>query len=176
MKTALLIVDVQRALIDGHPYDEANFLERLKKLIGAARNNGADVVYVRHNGGKGSPLAYGEPGFEIHPAIAPMRGEMVFDKKYNSAFKETELAKHLNARGIERLVLAGMQTEYCIDATCKSAFERGYSVVIPEGGSTTYDNPFFTAEKLIKFYEKMIWNRNFAGVAALEDAVGALER
>ncbi len=176
MKTALLIVDVQRALIDEHPYDEKNFLDRLKKLIDAARDVGVDVVYVRHDGGKGDPLNDGEPGFEIHPAVAPQPGEMVFDKKYNSAFKETELQKHLNARGIERIVLAGMQTEYCIDATCKSAFERGYSVVIPEGGTTTYDNPFLTAEKLVKFYEKMIWNRNFARVLPLPDAIETLER
>ena len=176
MKTALMIVDVQKALIDEHPYDEKAFLARLKDLIRAARDSGVDVLYVRHDGGKGDPLNYGEPGFEIYPDVAPQPGEMVFDKKYNSAFKETELERHLNARGIERLVLAGMQTEYCIDATCKSAFERGYNVVIPEGGTTTYDNPFLTADKLIKFYEKMIWNHNFARVAPLRDAIGALER
>lgn len=176
MKTALLIVDVQKGLIDEHPYDEKNFLERLQRLIGAARDGGVDVIYVRHEEGKGGPLHEGEPGFEIHSAIAPRTGEMVFTKRYPSSFKETDLAKYLDARGIERLVLAGMQTEYCIDATCKAAFERGYNVVIPRDGTTTYDNPFVSGEKLIKFYENMIWNHSCARVLSFEDAIDALER
>jgi nicotinamidase-related amidase len=176
MKTALLIVDVQRALIDEHPFDEKAFLQRLQKLIGAARASGVDVIYVRHDGGKGDPLTYGEPGFAIHPDIASQPGEMVFDKKYNSAFKETELEKHLNARGIERIVLAGMQTEYCIDATCKSAFDRGYSLVIPAGCTTTFDNQYLSGEQLVSFYENLIWNRRFARVMPLTDAIEALER
>ena len=176
MKTALLIVDVQEALIGGHPYDEENFLERLKTVIAAARDTGVDVAFVRHDEGKGGELREGGPGFEIHPAIAPMRGEMVFNKHYNSAFKETELLKYLNVRGIERIVLMGMQTEYCIDATCKAAFEHGFNVVMPEGGSTTYDNPYISGENLVKFYEQRIWNRNFARVLPMRDALEALER
>lgn len=176
MKTALLIVDVQNALIGAHPYDENHFLERLKQLIDAARGVGVDVIYVRHDSGKTGELDYGTPGFEIHPMIAPQPGEMVFTKKYPNAFKETELAKHLNARGIERIVLAGMQTEYCIDATCKAAFERGYNVVIPAGLTTTYSNQFIAAEKLIKFYENLIWNHNCARLLPFRDAFDVLER
>lgn len=176
MKTALMIVDVQKALIDGHPYDEKAFLERLRGLIGAARDGGVDVIYVRHDEGRGTPLHDGEPGFEIDPSVAPMRGEMVFEKRYGSAFKETELQKYLNARGIERIVLAGMQTEYCIDATCRAAFELGYSVVIPENCTTTYDNKYVAAERLIQYYENHIWNHAFARVVPLRDAIDALER
>ncbi len=176
MKTALLIVDVQQGMIDEHPHDEKAFLERLKRLIGAARYGGVDVIYVQHEEGKGGALHEGEPGFLIPPIIAPQIGEMTFTKRYPNAFKETDLQKHLNARGIERIVLAGMQTEYCIDATCKAAFELGYSIVIPQKGTSTYDNQYVDAENLISFYENQIWSHNCARVVPLADAVDALER
>ena len=54
-------------------------------------------------------------------------GERIFEKCYNSAFKDTGLEEYLKEKKITDIILGGLQTEYCIDATCKSAFERGLS-------------------------------------------------
>lgn len=67
-----------------------------------------------------------------------------------------------------------MQTEYCIDATCKSALERGYQVILPKGGTTTYDNDFLSAEMLCRYYEEKIWNGRFASVLAPDTVCGML--
>ena len=62
-----------------------------------------------------------------------------------------------------------MQTEYCIDTTCRVAYEYGYSVIIPEGGTTTFDNITFKANELLKYYEQKIWNKRFASIIPIED-------
>ena len=64
-----------------------------------------------------------------------------------------------------------MQTEYCIDTTCKVAFEFGYDVVIPSGGTTTYTNPLLSGEKIILYYEKFIWHPPLARVLPMEETL-----
>jgi nicotinamidase-related amidase len=132
------------------------------------------VAYVRHNEGTGKGSTLAVPAWQVHPAIRPAEGEKIFDKRYPSAFKDTGLDEYLKGRGVDALVIAGMQTEYCIDATIKSAFERGYRVFMPEGGSTTYDNHLATADKLVRYYEKDIWDHRFADVVSVDEALGKL--
>ena len=171
---ALLVVDVQQGLIDFHPYRERELLEEIRALIDCARARGTEVLYVRHNEDDREGLYRGSPAWQVHAAIAPFRDERVFDKRFSSAFKETGLDEYLKGRGVKTLVIAGMQTEYCIDATIKSAFERGYRVLMPEGGSATYDNRLAPAERLVPYYEKAIWNGRFADVVSLDAALEAL--
>ncbi|MBP1555735.1 MAG: isochorismatase family protein [Oscillospiraceae bacterium] len=56
-----------------------------------------------------------------------------------------------------RLMIAGLQTNYCIDATVKSAFERGYEVIIPEGSNSTFDNNYMTGETTVRYYNEDVW-------------------
>jgi nicotinamidase-related amidase len=62
-----------------------------------------------------------------------------------------------------------MQTDYCIDATCKVAFEKGYDVTIISGTTTTVDNEYFKAEKLVCYFENAVWNNRFANVESIEE-------
>jgi nicotinamidase-related amidase len=171
---ALLVVDVQQGLIDWHPYRADELLKQIGQLIDRARENGTEVIYVRHNEDDKDGLFLGSPAWQVHSAIAPKKGERIFDKRFSSAFKNTGLDEYLRGRGIKTLVVCGMQTEYCIDATIKSAFERDYAVFMPEGGSTTYDNRLATADKLVAFYEKAIWNGRFADVIPPDEALAKL--
>ena len=175
MKTALLVVDIQEALIHGRPYRAAEFLDTIRMLLAAARQSKTEVIYVRHDGGPGSPLAANSAGWNIYAPIAPLPTEKIFDKKYSSSFYGTGLKEYLHAQAIGELVLVGMQTEYCIDATCKAAFEHGFSVVVPSGATTTFDNEVFSAEALVPYYERRIWNGRFAQVVPPEEAVRILD-
>ena len=169
--TVLLVVDVQTALISYHPYNAIDFIGNIAKLISTARGAGIEVIYVRHNGGEGSKLERDTEGWEILHSIAPAMDEKVFDKNYNSAFRDTGLKDYLDHKGIKNLILAGMQTEYCIDATCKVAFEYGYAVIIPADATTTFNNNFSSAETLIRYYEEKIWNKRFADVISVDEAL-----
>lgn len=168
-KIALLVVDVQKALIEDHPYNERKVIDNIKRLISVARGNKKDVLYVRHNGEKNEGLEHGTYGWQIHDEIGPEKDGKVFDKQYNSAFFKTGLKDYLDDMGISTVILTGLQTEYCIDATCKSAFEHGYKVIIPAETNTTFDNEYLTGENLYKFYNYKIWNNRFADVLSLEE-------
>jgi len=176
MKTALLVIDVQQALVDDQPANKDAFLVNLKLLVDAAHEGGTEVIYVRHDGGEGDVLAYGEPGWQLEKSLAPRANERIFDKRFGSAFHKTGLKDYLLGRGIECLVICGMQTEYCIDTSVKAAFEHGFEVIVPSGATTTYANPFLSGEKLIYYYERMIWHEPLARVAPLEEALQLLKQ
>ena len=176
MKTALLVIDVQNALIDDHPAQLDIFLHNIVTLIDTARALGAEVLYVRHDGGAGDVLEYGTPGWQLHSSLAPETQERIFEKRFPSSFKGTGLREYLHQQGIERLVLCGMQTEYCIDSSAKAAFEHGFDVAIPYDATTTYNNPFLSGEQIIHFYEKMIWGEPVVRVVTIEEATELLKK
>ncbi len=74
-KIAVLIVDVQKALVEAHPYREEEFLQELKRVADGARKAGAEIIYVRHDGDAGDELESGTEGWNIHGAVEPKPGE-----------------------------------------------------------------------------------------------------
>lgn len=172
--SVLLVVDVQTALIEKNPYNKQKVIDNIKRLISVARDNKKEVLYVRHDDGKGEELEYGTDGWQVCNQIAPNNNEKVFDKQYNSAFLKTGLKEYLDSKKINTIILVGLQTEYCIDTTCKSAFEYGYKIVIPEETNTTFDNEYLSGEELYKFYSNKIWNNRFANVLSVEEVVKIL--
>ncbi len=172
----LLVVDVQNALIKAHPYNEQKVIENIKKLILIARDNKKEVLYVRHDDGKGTELEQGTVGWQIYDSIVPNDNELIIEKQYNSAFHKTELREYLESKGIDTIILAGLQTEYCIDATCKSAFDYEYKIIIPEETNTTFNNEYLSGEKLYEFYNYMIWNKRFADVLPIDDVIRILQK
>ena len=124
-ETALLIIDMQAGNFSGqNPIYKGNeLLTRVKSLLNKARTAHMLIVYVQNNGGSGDPDEYGTSGWEIHPSISPVKEDVVIQKKTPDAFHETNLNSELESRRIKKLVIAGLQTEYCIDATCRRAFK-----------------------------------------------------
>jgi len=169
--TVLMVVDVQNAIMEGKPHNEAYFIQNLQKLIANARESDIEVVYIQHDGKAGSPLEKNSKGWEIYGEIAPKTGEKVFNKIYNSSFKETGLHEYLQGRGVGSIILTGMATEFCIDTTCKVAFEHGYDMIIPKGATTTFGNEIISAELMIEHYEEKVWNGRFAKVVSIDEVM-----
>jgi nicotinamidase-related amidase len=96
-------------------------------------------VFVRNIGGPGEPDAIDAPGVAIHPKLAPLAGERVVDKRAPSAFENTPLERELRDARVSRVIIAGMQTEMCIDATCREAHRAGFDVVLARGAHATFD-------------------------------------
>jgi len=163
----MMVIDVQKALIDDHPYQESELLQNIGVLLSACREQRIPVIYVQHQEETGALVA-GSDGWQIAAPIAPLPGEKTFDKKFNSAFRQTGLHEYLQQIGAHHLIICGMQTEYCVDTTVKVAFELGYDVDIPNGGTSTYDNKLFSAADLVKFYQWYIWHDRFAHVLSME--------
>ena len=105
-----------------------------------------------------------------------MTGDKIFIKEINSIFGNKELVEYLEKSADKELMIVGLQTNFCIDASVKSAFERGYRVIIPEGTNSTFDNDYMDAETTYKYYNDMMWPERFAECISLENAIGLLGR
>ncbi len=149
--TALLVIDVQNGMFaEDHPvYQGEQLLATISDLVAKARATQVPVIYVQHNGGPGHPLEPGSAGFPIHSAIAPAAGEPVIGKATPDAFHETTLQAELAARGIVKLVVAGIQTEICVDTTCRRASSLGYQTTLVRDAHSTWDSRTLSAAQII---------------------------
>ena len=169
----LLVVDMQKGIVDEELYDYENFMNRTVTLIDAARKNNVEVIFVQHDAGEDSGLSVGDEDFEIIDEIRPKEGEKVFVKKINSCFGNRDFREYTEKQEDKRLMIIGLQTNYCIDATVKSAFERGFEVIIPEGTNTTFDNDYMTGETTVRYYNDDVWEEIVDSVT-LEEALEML--
>lgn len=170
MTTGLLVIDLQRGMFMApeKPYDGAGVLSRVAALLERARSRSAPVLHVQHDGGPGDLLGKPGLGWEIHPDVAPRPEEPVIGKTRCSAFAGTALEAELRRRGITRVVIAGMQTEYCIDTNCRAAFDLGYQVVLAKDGHTTFDTPVLSAAQIIAHHNRTL-DGSFVELAAAGD-------
>ena len=167
----LLVIDMQKGIADSELYNYETFMDRTTRLIEAARKNHVEVIYVQHDAGPESGLSVGDEAFEIADQVAPEKGEKVFVKTINSCFGNRELTQYLERQEDKRLMIIGLQTNWCIDATVKSAFERGYEVIIPEETNSTFDNDYMTGETTYRYYNEEIWPDCFAECVTFDEAM-----
>ncbi|MCQ8266034.1 cysteine hydrolase [Streptococcus suis] len=165
MKSALLVIDIQNLLVKEKPYAIEERLALWQDSLAQARQAGLEVIHVRHHD---QELVKGTADWEIHSIVAPLASEKIFDKTFNSAFKETGLHAYLQEKGIEQLILMGMATNFCVDTTVKVAFEYGYQLAIIKDGTTTGFTGNLSPKDLIDQYQ-MIWDGRFAQVDTLEN-------
>src|SRR5260370_18920878 len=147
--TALLILDAQVNMFDAALYDGAALLERLRTLLDRARTAQIPVVFVQNSGGPGDPDEPGTAGWALHPALPMEPPDLVIVKRNPDAFEGTSLQQELAARGIRTLVIAGMQTELCIDVTCRRAAAPGYDVTLGADSHSTFAGRSLLARDII---------------------------
>ena len=170
---AVVVVDLQLGMMDGVAmppfHDHKGMIARTRSLLAWARDKGLPVIFIQHNGEADDALAPGKPGWAIHPDIAPIAGEPVLNKTVGDAFAETDLAARLEALGTRQVILLGAQTDECVNATCRGALERGFSVTIAADAHTTVDWNGETAAQIIDRH-----NRLFAELGARVETVAGL--
>lgn len=170
----LLVVDTQTLITNDKLYMFDWFTENIKSLIAAARKNDVEVIFVCHDDGEGQALSKGAEDYEIYGEFKPLDGEKIFDKTVNSAFLNTGLTEYLNGRGEKEIMAVGLQTDYCIDATVKCGFERGFRMIVPEYCNSTFDNEFMTAETSYHYYNEFIWKDRYADCVSVKSALEML--
>ncbi|GAC1465564.1 MAG: cysteine hydrolase family protein [Desulfuromonadaceae bacterium] len=147
MKTVLIIIDIQNDYFPGGRMElvgaEAAGL-RAKEALAHFRVHNLPVIHIRHLSTSTTATFFlpGTSGIEIHTSVAPLPGEAVFAKNFPNSFRETPLLEHLHSLGIERLVLAGMMTSMCVDATARAAFDLGFQNVLLHDAMATRDLSF----------------------------------
>jgi len=144
MKTALLVIDIQKDYFPGGKYPLVNPLEAAKKaymLLQCFREHGGRHVHIQHISLKPDATFFlrGDSGSDIHDSVAHFEGEPIVYKHYPNSFRETNLLELLKSWGVERVVITGMMTHMCVDATTRAAADLGFQVIIVEDACTTRD-------------------------------------
>ncbi len=164
MKKALLIIDVQNGMFpEGNEvYKGDSLLENLNELITQARSTKTSIFYVQHNAAVGESLEYGTKGWEIHSDISPQNEDVIIQKTTPDSFFNTPLDEELKKRGIEHVFITGIQTEVCVDTTCRRAFSMGYKVTLVTDTHSTWSSEEITAQQIINHHNSVL--RWFADV------------
>lgn len=139
-RTALLVVDVQSGLFRrSRPvYRERAFLDTVCTLIARARQANVPIIFTQHT--HRSVLAPGSLGWQLHPRLQSIPGDVIIHKHHGSAFRDTALIEALEAREIRVLVVAGLVTHGCVKATCEEGSELGYHVVLVADGHSNFQS------------------------------------
>jgi len=144
MKTALLVIDIQKDYFEGGKYPLVNPLEAAKKayeLLQCFREHNGYHIHIQHISLKPDAAFFvkGDSGSDIHDAVAHFEGEPIVYKHYPNSFRETNLLEMLKEWGIERVVITGMMTHMCVDATARAAADFGFQVIIVGDACATRD-------------------------------------
>jgi nicotinamidase-related amidase len=153
MTTALLVIDVQLALCSGEYecFDIKRVIENINGLSAKARAAGIPVILVQH---EDDLLKHGSEGWQLAEGLKSSPQDLRVRKTTPDSFYQTNLQKLLPKEDFERLIICGLQTDYCVNATVRQAHELGYDVVLAADAHSTVDNGNLTAEDIIAEHNK----------------------
>ena len=182
-RTALLVMDVQPGIVER--LGSETLLARLTEAIGAARGAGVQVIFVKVGFRRGYPeVSARNPSFsrlrdsesfiegvssDVHPALAPQRGDIVVTKRRVSAFSGSDLELLLRARTIDSLVLCGIATSGVVLSTLRQAADLDFALAVLADGCADAD-----PELHVVLLERVFPRQ--AQVLTVADWVAALQR
>ena len=132
---ALVIIDIQNDYFPGGKMELEGAdaaAANAGKALARFRKEGVPVIHVRHLSVRPGSTFFipGTAGAEIHAAVKPQAGEKVIEKNFPNSFRGTELERVLKDAGVKELVVAGMMTHMCVDASVRQAADLGYKVTL----------------------------------------------
>jgi nicotinamidase-related amidase len=135
MQTALLLIDIQNDYFPGGKMVvEGSLLasEQARRVLTAFRERNLPVFHVQHLSVRpGATFFIPETeGTEIHPNVKPLHHEPLIQKTFPNSFRDTSLLGLLKEQQIEHLIIGGMMTQMCVDATVRAAFDLGYRCTV----------------------------------------------
>ena len=129
LPTALLVIDIQDFYFPGGKLPLVNpeaASENAAKLIRMFRENNLPIIQIQHAGGA-----------PIHENVRPVNGDKLITKKEANSFNGTDLLSYLNSLRVKRLFICGMQTQMCVEATTRAAYDLGFNCIVVEDACAT---------------------------------------
>ncbi len=147
MNTALLIIDIQNDYFPGGKNPLVNPLEAAKKayeLLQCFRESGGRHVHIQHIELEPDAPFFrkGDRGSDIHDSVAHFEGEPIVYKHEPNSFLNTNLLELLKSWEVERVVITGMMTHMCVDATARAASDLGFQVIVAADACASRDLKF----------------------------------
>jgi nicotinamidase-related amidase len=142
MTKALLIIDIQNDYFLGGKMElEGSEPASLRagELLAAFRKRKLPVIHVQHISLRPTATFFlpDTDGVKIHDHVEPAAGETLIQKHFPNAFRDTTLREHLQQAGIRELVIAGMMTHMCVDATTRAAADLGFTCLLAHDACAT---------------------------------------
>lgn len=159
LKTAVLVIDVQRALCKGDyaAFEAGRVIDRINVVTRKARVAGAPVVFIKHEDDSGL-FQPGTDGWKLAEGLEVDETDLRVRKRATDSFHETGLDVLLHRLGIANLVVCGIQSEFCVDTTVRRALALGFPVVLVADGHSTMDNAVLTAAQISSHHNVTLSN------------------
>lgn len=143
-KTALILIDIQNDYFNGGANPLTGSSEaslEAKSILEFFRKTNQMVIHVQHFSVRPDATFFipGTKGVEIHLNVQPLSGEMLIKKHFPNSFRETGLLDHLKSKSITNLVICGMMTQMCVDATVRAAKDFGFECTLISDACATKD-------------------------------------
>jgi nicotinamidase-related amidase len=183
MRTALILVDLQNDYFPGGRMELSGSLEagqRAASLLEFFRQAHLPLVHIQHIATRPTATFFlpDTDGVLPHANVQPLKGEPVCQKHFPNSFRETSLLAHLQRDQIERVVIAGMMTHMCVDATVRAAFDFGYQCLVAEDAcatrALTYAGRTVRAEDVQRSFLAAL-NGTYGEVLAVDDIIAEMK-
>ncbi len=183
-KTALLLIDLQNDYFAGGTMELTGADEALQNaliLLRFARAEGLSVIFMRHFSVQPQATFFlpDTKGAQLHDSLDPLEHEPVMDKNFPNSFRQTELDEYLNTRKITRLVICGMMSHMCVDATTRAAFDKDFTCILAHDACATrpltFLNKTIKAEDVHGAFMAALGAR-YARVATTGDCIATLKQ
>jgi nicotinamidase-related amidase len=183
IKTALIVVDVQRAFDEweeaGKRRNNPDAVARIADLLAACRDARVPIFHIRHEGTRpASSFLPGGSGYAVRDEARERAGEPVIVKRVNSAFIGTDLEQRLRAGGIGTVVICGATTNHCVETTTRMAGNLGFDARLVRDATWTFDRvgPNGDAHSAEDIHAMTLANLNgeFARIVTSAEAIAEL--
>ena len=168
MKSAVLVIDVQQGLCEGEgtPFDCPATLQRINHVTHKARLANVPVIFVQHESAQGY-LEYDTPAWQLAEGLDVQSSDLKVRKTTPDSFLKTNLEALLRLIGVQKLVICGMHSEFCIDTTTRRALALGFPVVLAADGHTSAGNAAISAQQVIAHENATLTNISSFGPRAV---------
>ncbi len=152
MNTALLLIDIQNDYFPGGQMEvEGSVAASLcaNRLLSFFRQQRLPLVHIQHTNIRPEATFFlpGTEGAEIHENVKPLPDELIVQKNYPNSFRDTAVLEHLRGQGISQVVICGMMTHMCVEASTRAAFDHGFACTVVSDACATIALTF--GDKLI---------------------------
>ncbi|EJL6880503.1 isochorismatase family protein, partial [Vibrio cholerae] len=116
MKSAVLVIDVQSILFDPEPrpFESQLVLEKINAVTESARSYSIPVIFIQHEQ-PNTGIEYGSDGWKLQASLVIESSDLFVRKTTPDSFLHTNLEKVLKELEVERVLLCGYASEFCVD-------------------------------------------------------------